>query len=56
MDCGSISNLLARYACIMNGTMVDELVGLGILALICVGGIVLLVKAFIEGWRSTPAK
>lgn len=56
MDCASVANLLGRYACIMNSTMVDELVGLSILGLACVGGIVLLVKAFIEGWRSTPAK
>ena len=56
MDCGTVSNLLARYACVMNNTMVDELVGLSILGLLCVSGIVLLVKAFIAGWRSTPAK
>ncbi len=56
MDCGSVANLLARYACIMNGTMVDELVGLGILGLICVGGIIFMVRALIAGWNATQAE
>ena len=56
MDCATFSNLFARFACIMNGTRVDEYFGFGVLVFIGIAGIVIMVNAFIAGWKAKPTK
>ena len=56
MDCGTISNLIARLGCHLNNTTVDETLGLAGLAIIGVGGLALMVKALIESWNAKPTE
>ena len=56
MDCGTFSNLFARFACIMNGTRVDEYFGFGVLVFIGVGGTAMLILTLIKNWNGPPTK
>ena len=49
MDCTAVSNWLSRQVCHLNNSSVDEMVGLAFLIFIAVGGMAILVKAFIDG-------
>ena len=56
MDCATFSNLFARFACIMNGTRVDEYFGFGVLVFIGVGGMTALIHTLITHWNGPPTK
>ena len=56
MDCGTVSNLIARLGCHLNNTHVDEMVWFGALVFIGLGGLVLMIKALIEGWNVKPTE
>ncbi len=56
MDCGTFSNLFARFACIMNNTRVDEYFGFGVLVVIGLGGMAVLVHTLIKYWNVEPTE
>ena len=56
MDCGTVSNLFTRFACIMNGTRVDEYFGFGVLVFIGVAGTAMLLRTLIKNWNAPSAK
>ena len=56
MDCGTISNLFVRFACVMNGTPMDEYFGFDTLVFIGVGGMAALMHTLITHWNGPPSK
>lgn len=56
MDCATFSNLFARFACIMNGTRVDEYFGFGVLVFIGVGGMAMLLHTLIKNWNAPSTR
>ncbi len=56
MDCGTISNLFARFACIVNDSRVDAYFGFSVLVFIGVGGMAALLHTLITHWNGLPTK